>query len=581
MEIEALKGREPAREARAAELELRIFQQLLTACSKLSAFDATKYSRMFWEQKQAATAFEAVSSTAFMNESMPGLMSSEWQAFVQSAELYLAATHGNREYPREGDSCLYCRQPLHDTAVKLLRKYMDFTGSIEGSRIRDLDVGLAELRRLLETADIQRHKKAATDHIKEVVAHGQTATVLSSVVELFDLALVLVAKLEGSDDHGDASWGEKISDIVRCLGNEIDARKNVIETLNASAEARQKELLRREQSLADIQARKWLKINLDAIETFVSEKKWADKAKIFSGKFRGLQKTLTEASKKASDELLNNDFERRFTEECQHLKCPSIQLAFPGRDGQVMRHKFVASNHKLEEVLSEGEQKVIALADFLAEAGLKSSKTPVLFDDPVNSLDDKRLNYVVTRIVALSRERQVIVFTHNIWFAAEMLSRFDKAQDRCSYYDIESNGSNKGIVTKGNHPRADTFKSLKGRINNLVQDAGAQTGEIKAALVEKAYEYLRNICEVVVEDQLFRSVVERYRPNIMMTALPKINYGGLKVAADAIYPVYERACRYIGSHSQPRETLNVRPSHDDLKADWKAVLDAVNAYRTD
>ena len=60
--------------------------------------------------------------------------------------------------------------------------------------------------------------------------------------------------------------------------------------------------------------------------------------------------------------------------------------------------------------------------------------------------------------------------------------------------------------------------------------------------------------------------------------LPKINFDGLESAVGAINPVYEDCCRYIGSHSQPLETLNVRPTLSMLKADWQKVLDARNAY---
>ncbi len=227
--------------------------------------------------------------------------------------------------------------------------------------------------------------------------------------------------------------------------------------------------------------------------------------------------------------------------------------------------------------MSEGEQKVIALADFLAEASLKPP-APVIFDDPINSLDYKRLDVVVSRIILLSDSRQVIVFTHNIWFAAELLARFEKKPQDCSYYDVPRDGDRIGVVTKGTHPRSDTFSNLKGRINNLIQSAEKASGEAKEALVEKSYELLRNVCEVIVEKDLLQGVTQRYQPNVMMTKLPEINFGGLQKAADAIFPIYEDCCRHIGSHSQPMETLNVRPSIDTLKADWKKVLDVREAY---
>lgn len=63
----------------------------------------------------------------------------------------------------------------------------------------------------------------------------------------------------------------------------------------------------------------------------------------------------------------------------------------------------------------------------------------------------------------------------------------------------------------------------------------------------------------------------------MMTRLPNINFTALEGSVKIIYPVYEDCCRYIGSHSQPLETLNVRPTLATLKADWKKVLNAREA----
>jgi len=65
---------------------------------------------------------------------------------------------------------------------------------------------------------------------------------------------------------------------------------------------------------------------------------------------------------------------------------------------------------------------------------------------------------------------------------------------------------------------------------------------------------------------------------LMMTRLPNINFAGLQAAAAAITPLFEDCCRYIASHSQPMETLNVRPTLDTLKEDWKKLQEARDAY---
>jgi hypothetical protein len=95
------------------------------------------------------------------------------------------------------------------------------------------------------------------------------------------------------------------------------------------------------------------------------------------------------------------------------------------------------------------------------------------------------------------------------------------------------------------------------------------------ALIERAYALIRSICEVIVEQEL---LTQRYQPMVRMTVLPKINFSGLEGSVKVINTIYEDCCRYIGSHSQPLETLNVRPTLYTLKADWKKLQEARDAH---
>ena len=331
----------------------------------------------------------------------------------------------------------------------------------------------------------------------------------------------------------------------------------------------------------ELGARRLLAKHLLAIDKYIKDARWIDKGRAQSKRFSVTLKSLTDTAKIGSDQLLNQDFGKRFEKECEKLRAPRVRLEFPGRQGQVVRRKVVIAGHRLSETLSEGEQKVIALADFLAETSLKRTRAPVVFDDPITSLDYKRIREVAGRILDLSKERQVIVFTHNIWFATELLSRFEDSPGDCSYYDIRSEGESFGLVSKGTHPRADTFKTDRAKINEAVQHAKKATGSVQDALIEKGYEYLRNVCEVIVETDLLRGVTQRYQPNVMMTKLPQIKTDRLQAAIDGIMPIFEKACRLIASHSQPMETLNVRPSLVDLESDWKAVQDLRDTYVKD
>ena len=63
----------------------------------------------------------------------------------------------------------------------------------------------------------------------------------------------------------------------------------------------------------------------------------------------------------------------------------------------------VRSVSKKSEVLSEGEQRALALAGFLAELKELGAHHGILVDDPVSSLDHFRMDAVAKRLVEEAR----------------------------------------------------------------------------------------------------------------------------------------------------------------------------------
>ena len=199
----------------------------------------------------------------------------------------------------------------------------------------------------------------------------------------------------------------------------------------------------------------------------------------------------------------------------------------------------------------------------------------MVFDDPIT-----RYSPISTKFAncLLAEDHQIIVFTHNIWFAAELLAKADKK--RLKYYDIRQESGDVGVVTSALHPRMDTIAQVSGRVKKMIDGAEKQEGEVKAALVEKGYEELRGLCELIVEQEMLKGVSQRYAPNVMMTKLDKINIAELHDSITAMMPIFEKACRYIASHSQPMETQGIRPTLDELKNDYATVLKARGPHKT-
>jgi recombinational DNA repair ATPase RecF len=573
-EIEALRSQSPEAQSKVVQSEQKLLESVSRTLNVIATFDSAGYESARTELAQARQRFDQATTQAFAGLEIPGILQPAWKAFIQAGEELLSAT-GQQQYPSATDECLFCRQRLDGAAVELIKKYRDYCNNELQASVTSAEQAFVRCTSPIAQLSLVSIQENVRSSLAQAAA-GKSP--LRSASDVIASAIHLQAQIAAKEGDGGSSISQEAGHIAKNIDAQREELSRLETDLKQRSGERQSALKERQARFLDISSRLRLADRLLEIEHYVSEAQWVTKAGIVVRRFQAIFRSLTEASKSASERLLNQNFEKRFRRECKRLRAPDVKLFFPGRQGQVARRKSVVADHRLSEILSEGEQKVIALADFLAEVELKSH-APVIFDDPVNSLDYRRMNELVDRLVAFSRERQVIIFTHNIWFTMELLSRFDKAPADCSYYDVQADGVRFGIVTKGTHPRADTYKVLKGKLNNLIQSAAKEAGETQVALIEKCYEYLRSICEVLVEVELLQGVTQRYQPNVGMTKLPNIKFERLREASESISSVFEKCCRCIASHSQPLETLNVRPSLSELQTDWKTVEDALNKYR--
>lgn len=576
--VEALQPRSAEGRVQLATSDRDLYVALRDTAQAVASFPWTDYNAAVATARDANERYNSASKTAFAGATIPGLFGEAWKNFIVAGETYLRE-QGAHEHPTPDKHCPYCRQELSAKAIDLIQKYRDYCNNEPKKAVDAAKTTVGRLAAPVAVLQVAA-LKAAFEKRRADFAE------LSAVPPLLEQAITFLAQFQQCHTEVFAGrmverGGSHVDAAVKLAGAANDAAakaEGAIADLRKQADERKKELEIESAKLRLLENRLTLQALLPEVRTYVERAQWAGRAAPLVNRTTAVLRSLTEQSKLASKELLDKDFERLFEAECNALRAPKVRLDFAGRKGQAARKKTLVSDHRLSEILSEGEQKVIALADFLAEAGLHRTTAPVVFDDPVNSLDYKRLQYVVDRVVELSATRQVIVFTHNIWFATEILSRFEKTTADCAYYGVSEAGETKGIVNRGSHPRWDTVKNLSGRVNQLLQSAGSATGEAQAALVESAYGIFRSWCEVVVEQELLAGVTQRYQPNVAMTKLPQIRPQKFAAARDIILPLFEKACRFMAAHSQPLETLSVRPTLDELKTDWAAAQQAREAY---
>ena len=576
---EALGSTAQSSRKEALRARIALVQHLEALLEVVEQFAIDAYSAAIGASTHAAEAAAQAADAVRAPDPLTDESQVPWTSFLQGGEAYLLASRLDGYPESDGHVCIYCRQTLDAEAKRRIRQYRDYAGGAQLAALERAKRSLDESSAEIVAPSFVAHLSAATDHLKALddegtQARGWVADGRRLVAWAADLQVVVASRSSAPmplDGHAREAMRVELR----------SAREEATRTLSALEGdlAEQARVLTAARArVAALEARLTLQRLLPDIVEHVGRATWVHRLRALLGRMPTLLRGLTEASKVASQDLLNRDFERLFLEECVALRAPTVTLDFPGRRGEASRRKSVTSQYPIGAILSQGEQKVIAIADFLAEAALRTSSAPIVFDDPVDSFDHRRVTEIARRIADLSNEHQVIVFTHDIMFAASLLGHFDDNKGAVTYLQISGYMGAKGVVSKATHARLDTVSSIKARLNEAIQAAQAGSIEARQAAVDAAYDHLRAWCEVAVETRLLAKVTQRYQPNVAMQELERIRPERLAAAIQSIVPVWEKANRYIPAHSQPLQSLGIRPTLEELREDWASLQKALSDY---
>ncbi len=546
----------------------RVLSQAIVLADVLADFKVDDYNKSIAKRVELQGDYKTFRSALFSAAALPAEPEHTWETLVVSAAAYeehlvAAGVHDDKK-------CPYCRQTLSSEASDMLGKYSEYLAS-------KISADMSALSVEIDTST----KKVRAVEAGEISALIAEYSKREDRPDYYDQLVVLTSAL--TSYQSSIKLGEGINaplEDLAATSTDLNAKLAVtsaeIVTLQDQVKNRASALVDKKKEVSTLVAAAELAKSWPEIQRQVASAKEADRLKKMSRSIPGLSRSVTELSKTVSDQLINQSFDKLFIEECEALRAPTLKVEFSGRQGKAQRRKVMSGKHKPSKVLSEGEQNVLAMADFLAEARLSGITAPVIFDDPVSSLDHRRINEVAKRVAILAEGIQVVVFTHDIFFATTLLSLFEKSK-RCTYYQI-TDEDGKGKVTHATGPRWDTLASLRKKINETIQAAKAVDGEERASHVRTGYDWIRSWCEVFTEMELLNGVTQRYQPNVRMTTLDDIKTSALPDAIEIVSRIYKDACRFIDGHSQPLVTLSVSPTLNGLEEHWKELQECKKTY---
>ncbi len=533
-------------------------------------------------------AFRISSQESFdlAREPLSGVGENEWQELYKAAKEYsVKFAYQGKEFPQtsEGDICVLCMQPLSEDAKNRFQRFKEFMEQSAKQKMEAAKQQLMETLKRLEDIDfgiVDSYKDAITEIRNR---NGSCVSQVNGYIEKMLARKMSMVAMGTGQSLGELPPPEQfperqIQTIVEALESEAQSltKLSTPEYLNAC-----------KQRKTELEARKKLSERKTEILTYVGALKTAKKYDNAIGETD--HRAVTRKGTEIKSIALTPSFEVCLNTEFANLDVTlPLKLVPCGREGE-MKHKLKLDNCQLPrrttitEILSEGEERVVAIASFLAELNACGHTNPIVFDDPVSSLDHIWREKVAKRLVDEARHRQVIVFTHDIVFATDIKNEAESCGVLLTERNVCCCGRNPGSVETDIPWIA---RNIKQRIATLKKELSAAKTAYStkkdyeyADMVRSLYDRLRATCERAVEDIAFAGTVLRHRDYIPINQNFKRVLALDAPACDVLIKLHDKCSNITDSHDPSRGRNAIVPNPDDIADDIKALEDWVDTVR--
>ena len=432
--LEELRGdlriADPAKAASALEeriSRLRDASQVVGDMQAAASGERTnELIRLYRLYQEAVRAVQVAADGAFSDAPLPAVGSAVWRRLWEAAREYSRQeAYQERDFPNAGPEarCVLCQQQLDEAACLRLRRFEEFVRdeakAQEDAAAHEYESALQALAK----ADIGRREAnwvlgLALAEADDAVYEQCRRAIATTRWRI--RAVTRKHQEEGNADvvAGFAPWPAR---ELEGLIDELLARVS-----RFRAEVGSVERVAATEELAELEDRVWLHgVKDDVIAEIERQRQRASLEAVLG---ETTTNAITTKSRDVARKLVTNTLRAEFAREVERLGVARLAVELRETKGSYGVPRFRVCLIRRPEtragvVLSEGEHRCVALAAFLAELATSGSRSAIVFDDPVSSLDHNHRDAVAERLAEESLSRQVVVLTHDIAF----LFRLDEA----------------------------------------------------------------------------------------------------------------------------------------------------------
>ena len=446
---------------------------------------------------------------------LEGFGDTPWRTLWESAKNYVKSYNltDEQNFTSLGslEKCVLCQQVLDEASQHRLMMFDQFILNDISTQLNDINIKV-------------NHKIYLFNSI--VVPHVETLNELGQLIPNFgntynqfaasvDLHKNLIIKF--LNDGGELNTNfQNLTPIIADLIPKIELQ---LGEFNQSQQDRNVFV----DELNELNAREYLFIHKAQILKYFDEYNIKMLVTLYQSKLatNGISQKIGELMENQSVNLQHQEFVAHLNFFNQDLSTKVQISRTRTRQGNTFQKcSLNVNNDAINTIFSEGEQKIIALSNFLAECTIDGRLNTIIFDDPVTSLDMDYRDLIVEKIILLSINRQIIVFTHDLSFMRLLLDTHRiKTQTECTIIGIDKFNGISGIVTdeipylaKNVQERVDSIRRILNE-HDAVSLIDAHGREVK---LDSARKRFRMLIERTVEEVISSKTYERFSKNITL-----------------------------------------------------------------
>jgi AAA domain len=465
----------------------------------------------------ARTLAQRLSAEQFERAPLGGVGSEPWLVMWKAVQAFMHEIHETRFPPGDKGLCALCMQNLEPEAQARLQGFDTFVRSDVEQQLKTAQAAVSKRKeRLPDPAATAERHAAALEELPDAI---------SDKVRLWLESVTATVDEIRSEASRPTPPPTAPTDVIDEFARKERVRAAGLHSLkDPEVEAR----LRSE--LAEANARHVLGAHVDDIGRRVDRLQQVER--LNAARAQLTTSAISNAMRKFARAFITDDLETALHAQLKALNFGDVEIvrcATSGSEGtpQVGLKVQTQGRASLQSILSEGEQRRLALAFFLAEVSVAYKGQPLILDDPVCSVDSEGRRHIARTLARIAKDRQVIVFTHELTFLHELEAAAEAEQVHRHMLSVLRDASGAGRVQPdlpwvglGAEDRyARLGKDLK-EIQRLYGTEGpSETYRFRAIDYSTL---LRQAFERAVEDKVLGGVVTRGRPGVHIGALDRV-----------------------------------------------------------